>query len=73
MSILIMNEGNQTSVQETHVWDNRYILVVTPWVEAITSVLTLLHREVYASLPLPKIVQKANPPDQESQESLVRC
>ena len=51
-----MNENHQTPVRDT-----RNILAVAPWGEAPTPVLPLWYRERYSELPLPKIVQKANP------------
>ena len=51
-----MNENHQTPVRDT-----RNILAVAPWGEAPTPLLPLWYRERYASLPLPKIVQRVNP------------
>lgn len=56
MSVRVVNENHQTPVRVT-----RNILAAAPWGEAPTPVLPLWYRERYSELPLPKVVQKANP------------
>lgn len=68
MSIRIMNDTNQTPVR-----DAQNILATVPFGEALTPVLPLWYWERYASLPLARIVRKANLRYQESQEGFVRC
>ena len=51
-----MNENHQAPVRDT-----RNTWVAAPWGEAPTPLLPLWYRESHAGLPLPKIVQKANP------------